>query len=411
MREPLNLKYYRGDEPDNLCFYRIPKVLFTKACFEEVSTDAKVLYGILLDYASLSRENRWLDEKSRVYIYYSVQRVCAYMGCKKDKAMKLLAELEEFGLIERVKRGQGKSDIIYVKSFEVPEDAEDKEVIKSLNRNADNRQEVVEKTDRSEKPTTSNEEELVGNTEWLEKPTTFDAEKVVEKTDWSENPTTFYEEEPVGKIDRSEMPTSCGRKNRVLEVGKTDPNNTEYNDTENINSNPIHLSYGSRSSVRKKIQDYNDQRKQDGLIDEYSTYDPQYLKILERNLEYENHMKYDSWDDKEMYKELFKIIVQTVCIKRDSININGTSYPYEVVKSRFLKLNSNHLEYVMDCMRKTTTKITNIRAYMLTALYNSTDTMNHYYQQEVQYDMHRDRDFVSDTDYLKKMREKYGGAI
>ena len=79
MRDPLNLKYYRGDEPDNLCFYRIPKVLFTKACFEEVSTDAKVLYGILLDYASLSRENRWLDEKSRVYIYYSVQRVCAYM--------------------------------------------------------------------------------------------------------------------------------------------------------------------------------------------------------------------------------------------------------------------------------------------------------------------------------------------
>ena len=373
MREPLNLKYYRGDEPDNLCFYRIPKVLFTKACFEEVSTDAKVLYGILLDYASLSRENRWLDEKSRVYIYYSVQRVCAYMGCKKDKAMKLLAELEEFGLIERVKRGQGKSDIIYVKSFEVPEDAEDKEVIKSLNRNADTRQEVVE------------------------------------KTDWSEKPTTFYEEEPVGKIDRSEIPTSCGRKNRVLEVGKTDPNNTEYNDTENINSNPIHLSYGSRSSVRKKIQDYNDQRKSDGLIDEYSTYDPQYLKILERNLEYENHMKYDSWDDKEMYKELFKIIVQTVCIKRDSININGTSYPYEVVKSRFLKLNSNHLEYVMDCMRKTTTKITNIRSYMLTVLYNSTDTMNHYYQQEVQHDMHRD--FVSDTDYLEKMRAKYGGVI
>ena len=65
MREPLNLKYYRGDEPDNLCFYRIPKVLFTKACFEEVSTDAKVLYGILLDYASLSRENRWLDENMK----------------------------------------------------------------------------------------------------------------------------------------------------------------------------------------------------------------------------------------------------------------------------------------------------------------------------------------------------------
>ena len=411
MREPLNLKYYRGDEPDNLCFYRIPKVLFTKACFEEVSTDAKVLYGILLDYASLSRENRWLDENSRVYIYYSVQRVCAYMGCKKDKAMKLLADLEDFGLIERVKRGQGKSDIIYVKSFEVPEDAEDREVIKSLKKDAENHQEVVEKTDRSEKPTTLHEEQLVEKTEWSEIPTTIEGKKVAEKTDWSEKPTTSYEEKPVGKIDRSEIPTSCGRKNRLLEVGKTDPNNTNYNDTENINSNPIHLSYGGRTSVKQKIREYDDQRKEDGLIDGDSIYAPQYLKILEKNLEYEWHMKYDSREDKEIYAELFKVILQTVSIKRDSVNINGTSYPYEVVKSRFLKLNSDHIEYVMDCMRKTTTKINNIRAYMLTALFNSPDTMKHYYQQEVQHDLYGNKDFESDTDYLERMRGKYGGAI
>lgn len=412
MSELLQIDYYYGDEPDRLCFYRIPKVMFTKACFADVSTDAKVLYGLLLDQMSLSVENRWIDGNNRVFIMFSVQRVCAYLGCKKDKALKLLAELDVetgIGLIERVKRGQGKSDVIYVKSFEVAADAKDKDEIRNLRKNISDKREnenifpedvdedydmkVVEKNDQSENPTTL----YIG--------------KQVGKIDQSEKTTSLYEKKVVGKTDRSEISTSCGRKNRVLEVGNSDPNNTEYNDTENINSNPINLSYGSRSSVRKKIQDYNDQRKSDGLIDEYSTYDPKYLKILERNLEYENHMKYDSWDDKEMYKELFKIIVQTVCIKRDSININGTSYPYEVVKSRFLKLNSNHLEYVMDCMRKTTTKITNIRAYMLTALYNSTDTMNHYYQQEVQHDMRRDRDFVSDTEYLEKMKEKYGGAI
>ena len=411
MSEPLNLKYYHGDEPDNLCFYRIPKVLFTKACFEEVSTDAKVLYGILLDYASLSRENRWLDEESRVYIHYSVQKVCAYMGCKKDKAMKLLADLEGFGLIERIKRGQGKSDIIYVKSFEVPEDAEDREEIKRLKKDTDHRQEVVEKTDRSEKPTTSVEEKTVEKSERSEIPTTSEDEKVVEKTDWSEKPTTSYEEKPVEKTDRSEIPTSCGRKNRLLEVGNSDPNNTNYNDTEKNNSNPIYLSYGSRTSVKQKIREYDDQKKQDGLMDGNSIYDPQYLRILERNLEYEWHMKYDSRGDREIYSELFNVIVQTVCVKRDYININGTSYPYEVVKSRFLKLTSDHLDYVRECMKKTTTKITNIRAYMLTALYNAPDTMNHYYQQEVQHDMYGNRDFVSDTDYLERMREKYGGVI
>ena len=412
MSELLQIDYYYGDEPDRLCFYRIPKVMFTKACFADVSTDAKVLYGLLLDQMSLSVENRWIDGNNRVFIMFSVQRVCAYLGCKKDKALKLLAELDVetgIGLIERVKRGQGKSDVIYVKSFEVAADAKDKDEIRNLRKNISDKRE-----NENIFPEDVDEDydmKVVGKTDQSEKTTTLYIGKQVGKIDQSEKTTSLYEKKVVGKTDRSEISTSCGRKNRVLEVGNSDPNNTEYNDTENINSNPINLSYGSRSSVRKKIQDYNDQRKSDGLIDEYSTYDPQYLKILERNLEYENHMKYDSWDDKEMYKELFKIIVQTVCIKRDSININGTSYPYEVVKSRFLKLNSNHLEYVMDCMRKTTTKITNIRAYMLTALYNSTDTMNHYYQQEVQHDMRRDRDFVSDTKYLEKMKEKYGGAI
>ena len=333
MSELLQIDYYYGDEPDRLCFYRIPKVMFTKACFADVSTDAKVLYGLLLDQMSLSVENRWIDGNNRVFIMFSVQRVCAYLGCKKDKALKLLAELDVetgIGLIERVKRGQGKSDVIYVKSFEVAADAKDKDEIRNLRKNISDKKE-----NENIFPKDVDEDydmKVVGKTDQSENPTTLYIGKQVGKIDQSEKTTSLYEKKVVGKTDRSEISTSCGRKNRVLEVGNSDPNNTEYNDTENINSNPIHLSYGSRSSVRKKIQDYNDQRKSDGLIDEYSTYDSQYLKILERNLEYENHMKYDSWDDKEMYKELFKIIVQTVCIKRDSININGTSYPYEVVK-------------------------------------------------------------------------------
>ena len=63
-------------------------------------------------------------------------------------------------------------------------------------------------------------------------------------------------------------------------------------------------------------------------------------------------------------------------------------YPYELVKSKFLKLRSSHLEYVMGCMKDTTTKISNIKAYMVTALYNAPSTINHYYQQEVQHDMY-----------------------
>ncbi len=209
--------------------------------------------------------------------------------------------------------------------------------------------------------------------------------------------------------------TKCNTplQNSVTHPTKFCGTNTE-NTTEITNKdykNPIHLSYEGRTSVKQKIREYDDQKKQDGLMDGDSIYDPQYLKILEKNLEYEHHMKYDGWKDSGIYAELFKVVLQIVSIKRDSVNINGTAYPYEVVKSRFLKLTSDHLEYVRDCMKKTTTKITNIRAYMLTALYNAPDTMNHYYQQEVQHDLYGNRESVSDTDYLEKMREKYGGAI
>ena len=113
-----------------------------------------------------------------------------------------------------------------------------------------------------------------------------------------------------------------------------------------------------------------------------------YMALIRNNLEYEYHRKYDRQEIWEMYEEIYETICDVVCVKRKAIRINGEDYPYELVKSRFLKLNSSHVEYVMGCMKETTTEITNIRAYLITALYNAPSTMNHYYQQEVQYDMY-----------------------
>ena len=113
-----------------------------------------------------------------------------------------------------------------------------------------------------------------------------------------------------------------------------------------------------------------------------------YMALIRNNLEYEYHRKYDRQEIREMYEEIYETICDVVCVKRKAIRINGEDYPYELVKSRFLKLNSSHVEYVMGCMKETTTEITNIRAYLITALYNAPSTMNHYYQQEVQYDMY-----------------------
>lgn len=122
MGPPLDFPYYYGCEAEQYAFYRIPKLLISDDRFRFVSTDAKLLYGLMLDRMSLSLKNGWLDGDNRVYIYFPVEEVMEVMNCKSEKATKLLAELDGkkgIGLIERVRQGQGKPSIVYVKNFAV----------------------------------------------------------------------------------------------------------------------------------------------------------------------------------------------------------------------------------------------------------------------------------------------------
>ena len=117
---PLNLDYYYGNEAEQYSFYRIPKVFFTDVRFKEVSAEAKILYGFLLDRMALSVKNGWLDECGRVYIIFPVADVMENLGCAEQKANKLLNELDGakgIGLIERKRRGLGKPNVIYVKKL------------------------------------------------------------------------------------------------------------------------------------------------------------------------------------------------------------------------------------------------------------------------------------------------------
>ena len=110
--------YFYGQQAEMFTFYRVPKVLFTEDCFWNVSTDAKLLYGILLDRMNLSARNGWLDEEGRVYIIFTIEEIKGALGCAEKKAVKLLDELEKkCGLIERKRQGLGKPNLIYVKNF------------------------------------------------------------------------------------------------------------------------------------------------------------------------------------------------------------------------------------------------------------------------------------------------------
>ena len=110
--------YFYGQQAEQFSFYRIPKALFTEEAFSSISTDAKLLYGILLDRMNLSAKNGWLDKEGRVYIIFTLDEVQESLGCGHGKAAKLLAELDgSTGLIERKRQGLGKPNIIFVKNF------------------------------------------------------------------------------------------------------------------------------------------------------------------------------------------------------------------------------------------------------------------------------------------------------
>ncbi len=154
---------------------------------------------------------------------------------------------------------------------------------------------------------------------------------------------------------------------------------------------PVSLSGGTNteSTAENTYRDYFNHINQSG-IDAIDGQNERagYIEQIRKNIEYDAYMSDDSRFDRNLYQELYELICEIVCMRHDTVRIGGEAYPYEMVKERFLKLNSSHLQYVIDCMQKTTVKISNIKAYMTTALFSAPSTMSHYYQQEVNHDMY-----------------------
>ena len=347
MGEILQLDYYYGIEAEQFSFYRVPRLLIKDERFKKLSSDAKLLYGLMLDRMSLSMKNEWFDDENRAYIIYTIDSIMEDLGCAKEKAVKVLAELDSvkgIGLVEKVRRGLGKPDIIYVKNFATISE----EQAEKMPQNTDKSTEVQNLNFKKSNNDTSRSSEI----------------ELQEVQDLEHQKFT--------------MQTSRGSESELAEVHKADSIYTNYNQTNQSYTdisytNPINQS-GNESKSKKRID----------LMDDVNAY----IELIKDNIEYEHHMKYDDWQNKALYEELFEVICEVVCVKRTTIRIAGEDYPYELVKSKFLKLNSGHLEYVIGCMHDTNTKITNIKAYMVTALYNAPSTINHYYQQEVQHDMY-----------------------
>lgn len=312
----MNFDYYYGDESNQFAFYRIPRQLITGEAFKKLSTDAKLLYGLLLDRMGLSAKNGWYDDMGRVFIYYTLDEIQEDLNCGHEKAVRLLAELDTgkkgFGLIERVKQGQGRPTKIYVKRF----------------------------TTRTIPP---------------QPPAPQDIPRL-----------PIFGSQDFGK---AEVKSSEKQKSRLPVIGSAD---FRKSDTSYIESNQTDLSqlypsiHPSATVPESRWIDRSECRRE-----------------VQEAIEFPLLCQQFGYEDVESVTEL---IVDTLCSTRPTFRIGGAEMPAEQVKGRLQMLDNGHLEYVFDCMRRNTTEIRNIRAYLLTALYNAPVTMSPYYQAAVQHD-------------------------
>ncbi|MDD3138342.1 MAG: DUF6017 domain-containing protein [Lachnospiraceae bacterium] len=274
----MNFDYFYSEQSEQFAFYRIPKLLYTDGRFKGMTSDAKTLYGLLLDRVSLSVKNSWVDEQGRIFVYCTLESVEVALGCAEQKAIKLLSELETIGLIEKKRQGLGKPNRIYVKNFIEPR------LSLALN----------------------NENHGSGTV-----------------------------------------------KDSVQEQRNSLGNNTNINNTDFNNTYPF-------------ISEEMEERES-------------YKQYFNEQLSIDYLMKENPYD-RDRINEILEILLDTVCSKRAVIRIAGDDKPSAVVRSRLMKLDSSHIEFVMSGLKENCTKIRNIKQYILASLYNAPMTISNYYQ-------------------------------
>ena len=285
----MTLDYFYGQAGELFSFFRIPKALFQEQQFQDLSTDAKTLYGILLDRMSLSVKNEWFDKKGRVFIIFTIEDVKRTLRCADNKATRLLRELEKFGLIERKRRGQGKPCLVYVKNF-----------------SAESSKESVKNRDNDD---------------------------------------------------------SCGSKIACQDPVKSRGIKKKENKTEMNNTNLI-------------LSNESEKMKNRELLEEY----------FSRSLEMDLLLRLYPDDEDTLY-QIVNLLVDTCATNRKLLHIAGDDKPAEVVRSRFMKLNADHIRFVLKCLAENSNPIRNMKQYLLASLYNAPTTMQLSYQNQTNHDL------------------------
>ena len=319
----MQFDYFYGNEAEQFTFYRIPKILITSPHFKKISDSAKLLYGLMLDRMSLSIRNGWLDDDNRAYIFFTTNDVMEQMCCGTEKATKMLAELDSekgIGLIERVKQGQGKPAIIYLKKFYELEDTarstklseiESQDVQESKNKTFENRKTRLLK---------------------------------IESQDFRKSKNKTFENRKSGL---SEIESLEFRKSKC-----------NYN---NINNTDINYIYPINQD-NYNIQN-SDTQTEEEWIDRYT----KTVDEIKKQIDYDyliNHAERDIVD------EVVNIMAEVMTVYRPKYKIEGDFIEYNAVVNRFRQITAQKLEICLLAYSRKIQRIKNPKAYWISTLYN-----------------------------------------
>ena len=385
-----NFDYFYGAQADQFSFIRIPRVILTDAAFKELSIQAKVLYGVLLDRMSLSRKNAWFDKENRVFIIYQIGEIQEDLGFTKKKAMELLSELEKFGLLEKKRRGHGLPNILYVKSFMSGVTAVNRADLTGDHENDEFRGPDSGTSDYQESDTVEIDSDAIS--EGNEPMTT--KSKVSEGGKKRSRGADFGTSVQRKTCSRSaESDTLEVPKPALLEVPKSAPlevpilgplmSDTKDNKTDGSYIESNHILPGPGRWTDGSGRDQSDARRSDSNRGSLAR---EYRELICANIEYEN-LLLTFPEKKELLEGVVDLILETVLTTSEEILIASNYFPAEIVRSKFLKLNYSHIRYVVDCLNSNTTKVRNIKKYLLASLFNAPSTIDGYFTAEVNYDM------------------------
>ena len=335
--EHLELDYYYGIEAEQYSFFRIPRLLIKDERYKDLSSDAVILFGLMLDRMSLSRKNGWFDSQNRAYIHYTGEDAESDLGKSRGTVIKVMNMLVEIGLIERKKPGQGKPAVIYVKNFAtLPAGDDDK------NEHEDSKNDVPESEVQN-----------------------LDFQKSKNWT--SRSLKTEFQE--VQKLDFKESKnyTSRNPETELQEVQKLHPNYNDMNYTEN--------SYTEKSHISHSVINCPDSSVTEDSFDDDGGDDPialqaNCLEMIKSRVDYPS-LAESIPDDMELVDELIRIMVNVVCFGEGEYNINHCKVPVKVIADQFAHMDKDQLMAAVNALKNTTSKLSSPEAYMVATLYSA----------------------------------------